>query len=119
MPIWNSDYIAMLARTSRQPAPEPTQTEQRESILHDAILADCRRRGWLAFHGSMAHRTHRTIGEPDFVILCDGGRLLLVEAKSGREKPSDEQLALHAWARKLGHDVHVVRSLAEFLEVAK
>ena len=32
----------------------------RERTLHDQIFDECRSRGWVAFHGSMAARTHRT-----------------------------------------------------------
>lgn len=85
-----------------------------EAELHEAIRKECLARGWIAFHGSMAHRSHRTIGEPDFVILADSGRVILVEAKSKHGKLSSKQLALRAWAEKLGHVVYIVRSLAEF-----
>lgn len=91
----------------------------RESELHDSIYEECRRRGWLPFHGAMYTRTHRGAGEPDFIILRDGGRLLLVECKSKTGKLSPEQCAVVTWAEHLGHKVHVVRSLAEFMEVAK
>lgn len=102
-------------RTGRTSAKDAELTED-EGDLHVQILQECKRRGWLAFHGSMAHRTHRTIGEPDFVILSDGGRLFLVEAKSRKKKPSNEQLAMIAMAKPLGHVIHVVRSFGEFLE---
>ena len=70
-------------------------------------------------HGSMAERTCRTLGEPDFVILADGGRVLFVECKTKTGKLSPAQAALKFHAEKLGHTVHVVRSLEQFLEVAK
>jgi len=99
----------------------------RESDLHADILNECKRRGWIAFHGSMAHSTFRTPGEPDFVILADAAlpftsdpakpRIFLIEVKTRVGKLSPDQLAIHAWAAKLGHTVHVVRSFAEFLEV--
>jgi Holliday junction resolvase-like predicted endonuclease len=88
-----------------------------EACLHEAVFDECRRRGWIALHGSMAERTCRTLGEPDFVILADGGRVLFVECKSRTGKLSVEQAALKHHAEKLGHEVHVVRSMAEFLAV--
>jgi len=91
----------------------------REARLHEEIFDECRRRGWIALHGSMAERTHRTQGEPDFVILADGGRVFFVECKSRTGKLSPAQAALKFHAEKLGHTVHVVRSLEEFVEVAK
>jgi len=89
----------------------------REASLHEEIFDECRRRGWIALHGSMAERTCRTLGEPDFVILADGGRVLFVECKSRSGKLSPAQAALKFHAEKLGHTVHVVRSLREFLEL--
>lgn len=49
------------------------QAGVKESELHEQILAECARRRWIVFHGSMAHRTFRTPGEPDFVILANQG----------------------------------------------
>ena len=90
----------------------------RESDLHEEIFGECRRRGWIALHGSMAERTHRTAGEPDFIILARGGRVLFVECKTKTGKLSPAQAALKFHAEKLGHIVHVVRSLDEFLRLA-
>ena len=89
----------------------------RESELHEESFDECRRRGWIALHGSMAERTCRTLGEPDFVILADGGRVLFVECKSRHGKLSPAQAALKFHAEKLGHTVHLVRSLVEFQEL--
>jgi len=89
----------------------------REASLHEEIFDECRHRGWIALHGSMAERTCRTLGEPDFVILADGGRVLFVECKSRRGKLSPAQAALKHHAEKLGHTVQVVRSLEEFLNL--
>jgi hypothetical protein len=89
-----------------------------ESDLHEAIRWECIRRGWLPFHGAMSYRTHRTEGEPDFIILVHG-RVMLVECKTRTGKVSPAQLGVIAHASRLGHTVHVVRSFAEFLEVAR
>lgn len=86
-----------------------------ERLLHDEILTHCKQQGWLAFHGSMAHRTFRTAGEPDFVILLPDGKLMMVECKAKNGKLSPEQLGVAMWAEKLGHKVHLVRSFQEFL----
>lgn len=88
-----------------------------EADLHEQIFAECRRRGWIAFHGSMSERTHRTLGEPDFIILAGEGRQFLVECKSRTGKLSPEQTAIARHAAMLGHRIHVVRSFGEFLEV--
>lgn len=88
-----------------------------ESALHDAIISHCKLKGWIYFHGSMAHRTFRVIGEPDFTILADGGRVLFVECKNAKGKLSPQQLGLKVWAEKLGHTIHTVRSMEEFLSL--
>lgn len=88
-----------------------------ESQLHSEILEECKRRGWIAFHGSMAHKTFRTPGEPDLVILRDNGRLTLVECKTATGKLSVDQQAIAAWANKLGHTVHLVRSFEDFINI--
>jgi hypothetical protein len=89
-----------------------------ERKLHEEIFDECRRRGWIALHGSMAERTYRTLGEPDFTILADRGRLFFVECKSRTGKLSPAQAALKHHAEKLGHRVHVVRSFQEFVAVS-
>ena len=94
----------------------PTGTV-REAELHEEIFDECRRRGWIALHGSMAERTCRTLGEPDFVILAGAGRVLFVECKTRTGKLSPAQAALKHHAEKLGHPIHVVRSREEFLNL--
>lgn len=91
---------------------------ENESDLHEQIFTECRKRQWIAFHGSMAERTHRTEGEPDFLILCQGGKQLLVECKSRKGKLSPAQQAIKHHASTLGHTVHVVRSMDEFIRIA-
>lgn len=88
-----------------------------ERDLHSQILAECKRRGWIALHGSMAHVTHRLSGEPDFLILADNSTVLFVEVKSQSGKLTTEQLGFNQWAAKLGHAVYVVRSFEEFMKL--
>ena len=57
------------------------------------------------------------VAEPDFTILAGGGRVLFVECKTRTGKLSPAQAALKFHAEKLGHTVHVVRSLDEFLKL--
>jgi hypothetical protein len=88
-----------------------------ESDLHNQIIDYCDSKGWQYLHGSMARRTHRTEGEPDFTILAHGSQIRLVECKSKTGKLSKEQQAFIAHAAKNGHVVHVVRSLEEFAQL--
>ena len=113
-------------------APKKTAAKSgcdKESELHEQIFAECRRRGWIALHGAMSERTHRTAGEPDFVILaqeksetiygdygsCWTPKTLLVECKTRTGKLSMDQAAMIHHAKRLGHTIHVVRSFEEFL----
>lgn len=91
----------------------------READLHNQIFEHCRSNGWIALHGSMSERTSRTLGEADYTILMPNGRVLFVECKTKTGKLSTAQMAMKAWMAKLGHTMHVVRSMAEFLELTK
>lgn len=90
---------------------------EREETLHYEIMDFCRDRGWQFLHGSMSERTHRTLGEPDFVILANAGRVYFVECKSRTGKLRYEQAAFIANAVKNGHAVHVVDCMAQFLAI--
>jgi hypothetical protein len=125
MGIHPHQYYAMQARLSRGRQRVPAgdsvgavagDAVEREADLHAFISDFCRERGWLAFHGSMAHKAMRTLGEPDYTILADKGRVFLIEAKSKTGKLRREQLGLAKMAEKLGHKIHVVRSFKEFME---
>lgn len=89
---------------------------EKESDLHNDILDECRKRGWIALHGSMAHLTHRNEGEPDFIVLAENPDVYLIEAKSKTGKLSPAQQAFAAHAKKLGWTVEVVRSMEAFLD---
>lgn len=89
--------------------------ELTEAELHELIRAECARRGWIALHGDMTRPSGRTLGEPDYVICADHGRVFFVECKSATGNLSPAQFALRAQARLLGHEIHVVRSLDAFL----
>lgn len=91
-----------------------------ESELHEQIIDYCRQRSpqWIVLHGSMAHRTRRTLGECDFVILADKGRVLFIECKRRNGKLSPAQVVMSIRAEELGHKIHVVYSLREFIAIA-
>jgi hypothetical protein len=98
-------------------SPRPPPPKRQAPRLQ--IIAECNRRALVAFHGSMAHKTRRTLGEPDFVILLPMGRFLLVECKTSTGALSDDQKDLQVRAALLGHTIHVVRSFTEFFTVLK
>jgi hypothetical protein len=57
-----------------------------------------------------------TLGAPDFVILYQG-RTILIEAKTRVGKLSPDQLAWKMLAEKQGFEVHVCRSMEQFMEI--
>jgi hypothetical protein len=65
----------------------------------------------------MAHRTHRTLSEPDFIILASNGRTFFIEAKSKIGKLTPGQLGVKLLAEKLGHAIHTVRSFDQFIAI--
>lgn len=108
-----SEWLARYnARNAPQTEPGDGPTIE-ESEIHKHILDYCKQHMWIAFHGSMAHKTKRTPGEPDFTILADGGRVIMIECKAGKKKPSDDQRDIIHWAGNLGHKIHVVRSVKD------
>jgi len=107
-------YLTRLAKSQKVQQADCNEGVAREADLHGQITAECKAKGWLAFHGSMAHRTKRTEGEPDFTILADGGRVFFIECKRKGGKLSSDQQAVKAWAKKLGHEVHTVFSIEQF-----
>jgi len=109
---WLKSYLAKQFRPEQAPS---TGAVEDESQLHSEIIEYCISKGWLYFHGSMAHKTNRTPGEPDFTILASEGRVFFIECKALKRKPSSDQMEIIAWAHKLGHSVHVVHSFEQFL----
>jgi hypothetical protein len=107
------DYEArMFGKTMSRPITNDSVED--ESDLHNAIIDYCKSKGWQYLHGSMAHKTFRTLGECDFQILANGGRFFLVECKSASGKLSLDQQGFIAHAARNGHTVHVIRSMDEF-----
>lgn len=118
MRFTTAEYQAYLARTAPKQVTAKEGVE-READLHDDIRAECRRRGWIAIHSRMDKPTTSAIGDPDFVILAENGKTYLVEAKSRTGKLRPEQLALRVWAHRLGHTIHLVRSMQDFHDATK
>lgn len=107
-------------RARKLGVPEPAEFDADpgpESGLHEFVREECERRGWILLTGSMAHRAYRTVGEPDDCILAHGGRVIFMELKRAKKKPTVEQLGIIAWAKMLGITIHVPRSRAEILSI--
>jgi hypothetical protein len=120
-----SDYEAFLARRaasrplikqdSVKPSPGGTRGEASEERLRAQVIEYCRQKEWLVFSGTTAHRTGRTVGEPDLTIAADHGVVYFVELKSSTGKLRPEQSAAACWLQRLGHAWMLIRSLQEFI----
>ncbi len=88
-----------------------------ESKLHQQIIDECKRRGWVALHGSMAHKAMRNPGECDFTVAGSNGRVWFIECKTKTGKLSNEQAGMLQWLTKLGHRAYLVRCIEDFLAI--
>jgi len=119
--ISHADYLMMQrklqgGRNALADSREAGEQSTVESKLHEQIKGECKRRCWLAFHGSMAHRAMRTLGEPDFTIAANDGRVFFIEAKTKTGKLSSEQLGVGHLLNALNQRYKVVRSIQEFID---
>jgi hypothetical protein len=114
----HADLVAYEARRQHKQG-LASEGVEKESDLHAQVVAECKRRGWICMRGSMAEPTARPIGEWDATILADGGRVLFVEMKRKGGKLSPEQAGMIQWAGNLGHRVHVIYNLEQFIELTK
>ncbi len=118
MSITLAAYLAMVARTNRQPQPSAPSVGS-EMDLHDQIIDYCRAKGLVCLRSRPDRDTGRPPGEPDFIIAAPGGRVHWIECKSAKGKLRPEQASMQAHLGTLGHSMIVVRSMAEFLEAIK
>lgn len=113
-PQWLIDYEA-----KRNPRPPITSGVESESALHDSILEECKRRGWIAFHSRMDKPQTGNVGTPDFIIAASDGRTFYVECKRKGGKCSAAQNATLAWLALNKQISGVVSSLEEFILLTK
>jgi len=117
--ISNAQFNEWFNRTERNAGrvPQPSEPVEIESELHQQISDYCRMNGWKCFHGSMAHKTKRTLGEPDFTIAADNGITIFIEAKAGRNKATPKQLETIAHLKKLGHAAGIAFCMDDVLDL--
>lgn len=97
----------------------PGDAVDNEGALHDAILAECRRRLWPVIHSRMDCATTTTRGCPDFVVFAERGFVFAIECKTRKGKLTPEQAGWRMMLLRNGHKYAVVRSMAEFLDVVE
>jgi hypothetical protein len=117
-----AEYQQFLLRTQKKPASVPNlDSVDRERDLHDDIIEFCNAQWppWKFIHARMDKRSTIAVGAPDFTVCASGGRVFHIEVKGKTTKTSNEQLAWHKQMEMLGHQVHVVTSMSQFLEAVK
>lgn len=86
-----------------------------EKDLHNQIIRYLNNERILFFHGSMAHKAMRTLGETDFIIALPSGVTLWLECKTKTGKLSPEQVIVRHRLLHAGHSYSIVRSYNDFL----
>ncbi len=119
-----AEYLAYEARSiaSRKRVIGDDSTPVTQEIpLHDEIIKYCRSQwpAWKFRHARTDKRTTEEIGVEDFTIFLPGGKTLHLELKAKDKKQTPEQLAWAKQLEMLGHQVHVIRSMEEFLQLTK
>jgi hypothetical protein len=89
-----------------------------ELELHNEIIRECRRRGWVYVHSNPSKRTRQTLGTPDFIIGAGDGRTLWIECKTAVGALSKDQKRFRDGLVANGHAFYVVRSLKRFKQIA-
>ena len=104
--------------------PEPSDPALKEvgkGGLQQQILDYCAGQWprWKVTNARSCERSTLEPGHADFIIWMPGGRFSIIETKAKVGKlPEDQRNWAHEMNR-LGHTVHVVWSMAEFLEVIR
>lgn len=88
-----------------------------EKQLQQIVVSYIQMKGWLVFYGAFGKASNRTPGEPDLTVLLPDGITVFVELKAPKGKLTNNQPEMHAKMNGLGHTVHVVRSLDDFLSI--
>ena len=115
MGISQKDFAAMQRRI------KPNQPVAREKDLHADIIAELKALRIYFVHSRM-DKAHTTgIGCPDFILAlqnADGSpRTVWIEVKTAKAKLTREQAGVALLLKIANHEHHVVRNLAEFLEL--
>jgi|GEM_PF-1938247 len=98
----------------------PSESYAKNSIKNEAELQklcekELNRKGIAYLH--LSFRAREKIGWPDLVFVVKG-RPVAVELKSGKRKPTPEQVAMLAKMRDNGWSTYIVRTFQEFLVCA-
>lgn len=90
-----------------------------EEQLADDVLAFCDAQWprWKILRARRDKPSTIPVGCQDDTVFASGGRVFLLELKKKGGKPDADQLIWHKELEMLGHKVHVIRSMTEFLSI--
>lgn len=97
----------------------PSDAVERESKLHTDIIDWCNSQfpRWKFRHARLDRKTTEPLGIEDFTIFASDNRTFHFECKARGKKRTTEQLAWSFEMGRLGHVVHLVESMSQFLAV--
>lgn len=125
MPFSSLEFQAMQERANRgmknKPLSVPDKTSsavEREIPLHNKIIAYCDSHWppWCYIHANPAKKSTIGKGVNDFTVFLPGGKVFCAEIKTKDGKLDADQLIWRKKMEMLGHTIHVIRSLEEFIE---
>jgi len=116
-----TQYLEHEARlAARKPKPvSKGKPVDRESDLHESIMSYCNSQWprWKFRHARMDRATTETLGTEDFTIFLPRNITLHFECKKKGGKLTDDQQIWRKELSMLGHEVHVIQSFEDFLNV--
>lgn len=122
--ISNLQYQEMLLRTQRNAGRVPVQIGVpvlREIPLHEEIIRYCNNQfpRWKYVHANPVKASTIVSGCQDFTLFLPHQRTICIECKSKDGKLSPAQVVWRKEMELLGHTVHIVRSMDDFLSAVK
>jgi hypothetical protein len=116
--------ISRLEHNKLRAAPVPADAAEIEvgkGGLQEQIIGFCNSQWpkWKCIYARTDKKSTIALGAHDITCFLPDGRVICVELKSKTGKLSAEQSQWAAEMKMLGHTVHVVRSLQEFLCLTK
>lgn len=109
------------ASNKRTPVELVNEPVDRESKLHDQIIAWCKTQwpNWMVVHSRTDRASTTAVGTPDFILFGPYPKAFIVECKKAGGKLSKEQTIWIHQMNMLGWVVSIVHNMTEFSEAVK
>jgi len=114
-PDANPELAKEFGITADSNAIEP-EVDEAESVLQRDAEDYCRRCGWRYFH--MKYPQGNMAGLPDLLVWAKGG-FEMFEFKSKKGRLSSDQKKFIEDVKALGHEVHVIKTMEQFINIMK